>query len=312
MPVNETKNSLRSALQNKSTEELEQLLAADFSEEEDAVPNVEYITTILEVIHEREDDTPEQNAEVEAAWHEFQAFLREEEQTQREQNQTGRNESPSLDHLCNSDQGQTPCTRSRTQSHTKPRAKSYTRALRICAVAAALIVLFCGSAYAAGWNIFQALAEWTEETFGFLIGSKQEEEYEYGQSVYEFMRLAVEKHSDTPAVPNWIPEGMEQVGEIVVGESSRKTNVMGTFGDGTREFTVKVSIYNTLPEDYAMTYQKDNETVQVYRASNVDHYIVWNYDNAGVMWTNGNVEGHIQGVLTEEELQRMIDSIYEE
>lgn len=307
MPEIETKNSLRSALENKSTEELEQLLAADFSEEEDAVPNVEYITTVLEVIHEREEQAPNQDAEVEAAWQEFQAFLREEEQNQQKQNQTGRNESPSLDHLCNSNLGQVPCNR--PHIHTKPRTKSYTRVLRICAVAAALVVLFCGSAYAAGWNIFQALAEWTEETFGFLVGSNEEEMRAH--SVYEYMRLEVSKRSNTPAVPNWLPEGMEQVGEVKVVEGSRKTNIACTYGDGIREFTIKISIYHTVPGDYTGAYQKDDETVQVYTIDGIDHYVVSNYENTSAMWTNRHIEGHIQGNVTAEEMQKMIDSIYE-
>lgn len=300
MPVNETKNSLRSALQNKSTEELEQLLAADFSEEEDAVPNVEYITTILEVIHEREEDTPEQKAEVEAAWQEFQAFLREEEQNQKEQTKPGRIESPSLDHQSSSE--------SRQASRIKTRTKSRARVLRICAVAAAVIVLFCGSAYAAGWNIFQALAQWSEETFGFLGRDSVEVAEEVDP--FENMRLEVVKRSDVAAVPRWAPEGTGQVGEIVVGESSRKTNVMGTFVTEEREFTVKISVYDTVPDAFATTYQKDDAAVQEYEAAGVVHYIMTNNEQCGVSWINGNIEGTIQGMLSVEELRSMIDSIY--
>lgn len=303
MPVNETKNSLRSALENMSTEELEALLAADFSEAEEAVPNVEYITTILEVIRAREEETPQQKAETEAAWQEFQAFIREEEQKQSEST-TGRSESPSLDHLCNSESEQASQTQTRTNSRTRS-----ARVLRICAVAAAVIILLCGSAYAAGWNIFQALAQWTGETFSFLMGSEKEEEHAH--SVYEYMRLEVAKRSDIPAIPKWLPEGMEQVGEIVVGESSRKANVMGTYGDGIREFTVKVSIYHTAPEEYTGAYQKDNETVQEYESNGVIHYIVSNNANTSAMWTNGCIEGLVQGGLTVDEMQKMIDSIYE-
>ena len=37
-----------------------------------------------------------------------------------------------------------------------------------------------------------------------------------------------------------------------------------------------------------------------------------NNQNRGVAWTNGNLEGFIQGALTDEDLEKMVDSIYKE
>lgn len=291
MPVDETTNSLRLVLEKKSTEELEELLALDFTENEDDKPNVEYIMTILEVIHEREGDTPEKQAELDAAWNEFQEIIREEEQAE-----TGTTEKPNLDHPCKTEYGQA--------------SRKHTRVLRYCAVVAAVIILFCGSAYAAGWNIFQALAEWTAETFSFLTGDEQEEPY--GQDVFEFMRLEVATWSETPAVPKWAPEGTEQSGEIEVAESSRGVRIMGAFIDNKQEFTILISVYHTIPNEFPGTYQKDSEMVQEYEVGGITHYIVGNNENISVMWTNGNIEGHIQGALSIGEAQEMIDSIYEE
>ncbi len=65
-----TVSDLRLILENKSTEELEDLLTLDYPE-----PNIEYIMTILEVLHERAEETDEDRAEVSEAWHQFQKSI---------------------------------------------------------------------------------------------------------------------------------------------------------------------------------------------------------------------------------------------
>lgn len=294
MPANETnKNDLRSILENKSTEELQELLALDFSEQEDNEPNVEYIATILEVIHEREEQTPEDQAEVDAAWQELRAAILHYEQAKAN---AGTTEKPNLDHPCKTEHGQV--------SWRRPRV------LRYCAVVAAVIVLFCGSAYAFQWNVFQAIAQWTAETFGFVTDKEQEKNPI--DDVFRDMRLEVVEWSEAPAVPKWAPEGTEKSEELVVAEMSRKVNVMGNFAVQERKFTINISVYHTIPEELTATYQKDETTVLEYIAGGVTHYIASNNANTSVMWVNDCVEGHIQGDLTVEELQEMIDSIYEE
>lgn len=295
MPVDEKRDSLRAVLEKKTTEELEELLALDFSEQEDAEPDVEYIMTIMEVINEREENTnaEEKQAKVDAAWRDFQDYVQERRQAEAE---AGITEELSHDHPCKTENGQAP----RKRLHV----------LRYCAAVAAVIVLFCGTAYALGWNVFQAFADWTEETFYFLTG--QESEESYNQDVFRYMRLAVAKKSDTPVIPTWAPEGTVQSGEINIADHSDKVRILGTFVVEDRVFTMRVSIYNTIPESYVTTYQKDNETVQTYESGGVIHYIMDNNGNTSAMWTNGRVEGYIQGNLLIDDLQKMIDSIYEE
>ena len=160
MPVDEKRDSLRAVLEKKTTEELEELLALDFSEQEDAEPDVEYIMTIMEVINEREENTnaEEKQAKVDAAWRDFQDYVQERRQAEAE---AGITEELSHDHPCKTENGQAP-------------RKQRLHVLRYCAAVAAVIVLFCGTAYALGWNVFQAFADWTEETFYFLTGQESE------------------------------------------------------------------------------------------------------------------------------------------
>lgn len=296
MPVDEKRDSLRAVLEKKTTEELEELLALDFSEQEDAEPDVEYIMTIMEVINEREENTnaEEKQAKVDAAWRDFQDYVQERRQAEAE---AGITEELSHDHPCKTENGQAP-------------RKQRLHVLRYCAAVAAVIVLFCGTAYALGWNVFQAFADWTEETFYFLTGNEKNKLPD--QDVFRYMRLEVAEWSDTPVIPIWAPEGTAQVGEINVVDRSNKVRIEGAFVTENSMFTICITIYDTVPEDYMGIYQKDSETVQIYESGGVIHYVMDNNGNVSAMWTDGYIEGHIQGNLSLNDIQRMIDSIYEE
>ena len=299
MPVDDKKIRLRSVLAGKSTEELEELLALSFSMEDGAETDEAYIMTMMEVIREREEketDQEKRQAEVDAAWRDFQEYRAERDR-----------EKAEADGMADTS-GKFPGEPSRPQEkvHT---AKKPVRVLRSCAAAAAVIVLLCGTAYAFGWNIFQALADWTAETFQFLTGADLEKA---DHGVFENLYGSVVAETETPSVPTWAPEGAEEVGQPRTSVRSDKTRIVGKYLIEDREFTVRIMIYNAIPEEYLGSYQKNDATVEEYESGGIVHYITENVDNISCMWTNGCIEGHIQGSLSIEELKNMIDSIYEE
>ena len=299
MPVDDKKIRLRSVLAGKSTEELEELLALSFSMEDGAETDEAYITTIMEVIREREEkeaDQKKRQAEVDAAWREFQEYRAERDR-----------EKAEADGMADAS-GKFPGEPSRPQEKTHT-AKKPGRVLRSCAAAAAVIVLLCGTAYAFGWNIFQALADWTAETFQFLTGTEPEMA-DYG--VFENLYRSVSAETDVSAVPRWAPEGTKEVEQPRTSIRSDKTRIVGEYLVEDREFTVRITIYNEIPEIYDTIYQKNDGSAYPYEAGGITHYIVENVDNVSAMWTNGYIEGHIQGDISVKELQLMIDSIYEE
>ena len=299
MPVDDKKIRLRSVLAGKSTEELEELLALSFSMEDGAETDEAYITTIMEVIREREEkeaDQKKRQAEVDAAWREFQEYRAERDR-----------EKAEADGMADAS-GKFPGEPSRPQEkvHT---AKKPGRVLRSCAAAAAVIVLLCGTAYAFGWNIFQALADWTAETFQFLTGAEPEMA-DYG--VFDRLYKNVSTETDIPVVPRWAPEGTKEVEQPRTSIRSDKTRIVGEYLVEDREFTVRITIYNEIPEIYDTIYQKNDGSAYPYEAGGITHYIVENVDNVSAMWTNNVVEGYIQGNISIAELKQMIDSIYEE
>ena len=193
-----------------------------------------------------------------------------------------------------------------TREEKRPR--KYARAVRMGLIAAAAVVLLCGTAF--GWNILQAIADWTEETFCFLTGQEKMDTTDV--DVYSFLRAAVSKNTDVSAVPKWAPEGTGIDSELKTTDRKDRCTIGMGFVTGEREFSIRIIIREDIPEKYTDTYQKDSTINEEYPAGGITHYIVGNNETLGAMWTNGSVEGYIQGALTLEEMQRMIDSIYEE
>lgn len=299
MPADEKKGSLRAALSQKSTEELEELLALDFAHDNGSDTNADYILTIMEVIREREGAKPEQEAKVDAAWNEFLEYAHTRDMEKAEE--AGSPEEPLIsDHSYSSHKDSFPA---------KTHHKSTRRLLRWCAAIAAALVLLCGTAYASGWNIFQALAEWTAETFHFIIpGQKPSMEED---DPFEEIRLLVAQKTDIPAIPRWAPGETEAIDEVTVTGRKDRDKIRAAYHSGNNEFSIAIVVYLSTPDVYTTTYQKDMDSELIYKAGGIVHYLADNRGYVSATWQNGIVEGHIQGKLTMEELQRMIDSIYE-
>ena len=173
-------------------------------------------------------------------------------------------------------------------------------------------LLLCGAASALGFNVFQALADWTAETFGFVSASASDEA-DRGEDPYKTLRAIVEDETEVLVIPCWIPEGTAEAGEVSVVERSDGVRIASTYQVLGGEFMVRVMLYNDeVPIEYKGTYQKDDMPVNIYEVNGVAHYLMSNNETKMATWTNTNVEVLIQGNLEFEDLEKMIDSIYEE
>ena len=291
MPADNKKLELRSLLAGKTTEELEELIALDFAED-NANLDADYISTILEVIEERENNTEERNKETLAAWDEFRAYREEAES--REVLEAGKSEEPTHDH------------RRIIEYRQKPR--KYSATLRVIAVAAAAMILLCSTAF--GLNIWQVIVEWTEETFSFLTTHNREELP--SPKALEQLRDAVNLWTDIPCVPHRAPEGTQELGNLNVIERDDRCAIGMGYTAGGRTFTIQIIIHKGIPDVYSGNYQKDTSIQEEYVSDGITHYIAGNLENLSVAWAIGNVEGHIQWNLTIDEIRQMINSIYEE
>ena len=288
MSAENKKQQLRSMLAGKSTAELEELLALEATDLDAAQPNTDFIATILEVIAERE--SAQDKEMTEKAWEDFQEYY----SLRKQEEETDSHEEAPRDH--------------RRKTEHRQRSPKRTRVFRYVLVAAVLTVLLGGTAL--GWNFFQAVADWTEETFYFLTG--QERPMRSEADLFLAQRLLIETHTDTPTLPKWAPEGTSANSSPKETGRTDRFIVLGAYTVGEREFTIRITIHDTPPETYTITYQKNSVIEEEYLSGGIAHYIMGNTETLSAMWLNGCVEGYIQGELTVEELQQMIDSIYEE
>lgn len=286
------RNTAYPFLEQMRTEELEALLQQEFTAADGGEPDVDYIMAIMEVMKQRDANPPAAEVDVDAAWRDF----KENYQGQASAYETEVLPERDSSHL---DQITSP----------SPKKKSR-RILRAAVIMAACIVILCGAASAFGFDILQAFADWTAETFGFVTPGQEEAEAPQDDP-YNTLRLAVSKETDIPTVPTWFPDGTVLIGNISVVEHLDKTRIQASFETNKGQFTIRVQIYNTVPEKYEGTYQVDNEFSEPYEVDGIIHYIMSNNDTNSVAWVNGVVEGHIQGNLSVEDLKEMVNSIYQ-
>lgn len=283
-------------LDKLSTEELEKLLRQDIEADSEEVPDIAYISAILEVIHERRAlEAEQESVDVEAAWQNFQQFYREDPLSLQ-------NDSPRPE----------PSPHPR-RSEQKAKSKKQGGWRRLLPIAAIVAVLVCGSmaASAFGFDLFQLFAGWNSEHFQFVSPWRTEEDEQGAEDPFRQLRSAVERLSDTPVVPRWAPSGTQAVAHMSQETMSDKTRINVTYEYDGGRFNFVVYLYDT-PQEKTAVYQKDEDTVAEYSAEGIIHYIMHNNGKYGVSWTNGNAECSIQGDLTLEDLQKMVDSIYEE
>lgn len=284
-------------LDKLSTEELEKLLRQDIEADSEEVPDIAYISAILEVIHERRAlEAEQESVDVEAAWQNFQQFYREDPLSLQ-------NDSPRPE----------PSPHPR-RSERKAKSKKQGGWRRLLPIAAIVAVLVCGSmaASAFGFDLFQLFAGWNSEHFQFVSPWRTEEADEQSvEDPFRQLRSAVERLSDSPIVPNWAPSGTIALDHISQETMSDKVKISAIYEYDEGHFNFVIYIYE-VPQEETAIYQKDNNTVTEYVECGITYYLMSNNGKYGVGWTNGNAECSIQGDLTLEDLQKMIDSIYEE
>ena len=264
---------LRKELEQLSTLGLDNMLLEELHNE-DADP--EKVRLILAVLQEREKDMPIEVTEAEqTAW---QRFL-------------SHKDAPS----------------------DKP-AKRPNWMLSAASIAVVLGLLLATVSYEVGAeDVWGRLVRWTDSVIEFFspeVSSGGQQEYEFRtdhpglQQVYD----AVTKMGVTePVVPMWIPEGYELV-QCKETDTRVKTTLMVAFQNGDKILNFSTAVYW---EDAVNRYQKDETEVRIIEIGNVEFYITRNHDMRVAIWVVENIECFISVDCREEELVRILHSIYD-
>lgn len=261
-----------------STEELEALLGADFLLDGDGA-DPELMEYILEVITERDAESIRENVgTAREGWERFsERYLEGQERHEREK-RPGRGRRWSR------------------------------RAAGIAAVFAGLLVLDSAGAYAAGIDLLQVIASWTQETFAFV---RPEAESGTGEIPEPLKGLAeeLEKYGVKEKVlPSYLPEGYELEKESCdISIDVKSFSCTLHKGSSSIVFSYVLHATDVTDINYGK-FQKDNGSPETIKNGGITYYVFWNTEKNIVAWVNGKMECLIYG-LPDGEVNKVIKSM---
>lgn len=182
------------------------------------------------------------------------------------------------------------------------------RLIRVAVVAAVLATVLLGvslTASAAGYDIWNAVMLWSSETFGFEFDQNIGTSSLKSDPEYADLKQALADEGITaPLTPNYLPDGYKQ---------SEFHEEDGHFVAEYKKEDHAIFIQiQEIANNNNMQHEKDQVAPNAYIAGGINHYVSTNLGVYRAAWTHDGYECSIMGVPTEEEIYRMIDSIYTE
>lgn len=273
-------------LDQLSTEQLTDLLRADFDASEDG--DNEMIFRILEVIERREEESL---PTADQAWEDFQKYFNTPDGTGRPlypmRASTGEN--------------------AETAERTAPRRGRPLRRLLPLSAAAAVTLSCMITAQALGVDVFGTLARWTEDTFHFVTGAPDPAQEALRQAV----QGAFDEYGVTVPAPAWYPEGTMLAEDIDVVKAERYTLLICNFLYNDKSFFIQVQQYFQPDRVDSYTLEKDVSDAEEYPSNGRSFYITSNLSAGCAVYSNDQTIITINGDLSLEALKHIIDSIGE-
>ena len=260
-----------------TTEELEEILRLDAENTEDQESDTETLLYVMEVLTKRRMNNGHTGNTAQEAYESFKQHY-----------------MPETDHENSTS----------TTEHTAKRiAFRWVRVL--AATAAIFVIVIFGSvtAIAFGFDIWEAVIQWTKETFHFgeLGGSSSNSNMPY----LSLQDALAQGEITTSLAPTWFPDGY-QLADIAVEQSPVKTVYRAKYIKG--EQVLRITVHEYLNEDPTYIEQNDG-LVEEYVVSGITYYLFADINVVKAVWINGSYECDIMGNVTIEELKMMIDSI---
>ena len=277
-----------------STEELEEILRADFALPDEEESDMEKILYITEVIARRRAGQPTgRYANADEAWESFvENYLPTEEQT------FFRQEIESVG------EPETSVKRAKSRRWRTVLTWAASVVVVIMLVAAAGTV----TASALGFNFWAWLTAWTQELFGiqnpnnaFLY--KQE----ISEQLTELYSLMKEYGFPDNLLPTYLQEGYE-TDTVEYDSNAAFIKLLCFLSKNDDSIILDYTMY--LSNQVTEEAQKDEDNPEAYERGGVTHYIMTNDETYYAVWTVDNVKCGIYGASSYDELTLMINSIY--
>lgn len=181
----------------------------------------------------------------------------------------------------------------------------------LVAAVVAICILVVGNsitASALGFDLWEIIAKWTQETFHFGYVGQEETNSpnpSYLNPCSGLQDILDSSGIDTKLVPSWLPDGYVEIDARMENTPvQRRFVAQYQLGDNT----IRIRIVDYISGAPSQAEQSDG-LLEIYTPSDTDYYIISNEDQLQAVWIIENYECVINGPLTISELKSMIDSI---
>lgn len=280
---------------NVSTEALEAFLKADVDAADAEQADIDTIIYISQLLSERRKAAGAPDADIEAAREDFL-----------EKYYPMKEDPEALYDIGYGDMAAIPAVPSAADRAASRKARIFWLRHTARVAAIVLMLVFGGTftANALGYDPWRAIGEWSEDVFWFTSGS--------GTTI-ELQQVLDEYGISGDIIPQKLPNGYK----YVASETFEKPSSVEIIAEYEKHIentinTITIGIKLRLNDVNMQVYEKDAENVIVHIAGGIEHYIITNLQNREIIWRNGNIDCCIVGQFTQEEAERMVDSIYEE
>ena len=188
--------------------------------------------------------------------------------------------------------------------------------LRLAYVAAIVCILLFGAtvtANAYGVNVVDVIVNWGEEVLHLsrrYPTSGQMELPADSEAEYLSMEDALSSYGlDTSACPTWIPERFSLTGLEVQVDGNQLLFSAQYQDEAGKSLIFFIDYAPDIHEAYHI--EMDSASGQIYRANGVEYYLLTNIGECGATWLDQENYYSLSGMVTEDELKQMIDSIQE-
>lgn len=299
------KNNGKYAYLNRlSTEQLEELLRMDIEEAESG--NEDVVFHILEVIEKRENEHPTGSIpDVDKAWAEFQEYYNVLEGV-----------DTSL-YPCETEPNGNAENMTELASPHKPRLRRCLKQVLVAVVAVAAVFGGMVVAQASGFDVFGALAKWTEDAFSFgditeqsVQANTQDLSIKTAEQPKEFeeMKAILEEDGQTLYFPQ-IPTEFRLVdSSLYINPRTDETTFMVGYENEDTFVGFQVIQYcNRMP---AAIHEKDNTIMEEYEFSGIMHYIFGNNGATSAVWLLNNIEYTLWTNSESLDIKELVQSTY--
>lgn len=281
-----------SKFDDMTTAELNEFLRQDSYCADSDTDDVLYVMKLLD--RREKEENPSNTPDVQKAWAEFQKYYNTEDNDGKPLHDFDEEPTAEITSIKKAREGLNRTVKS------------------LISVAAVICVVLIGSftAKGLGYDIWDAIAVWTKDTFHFESTVNEPLPTPYAKQIPEQLtdlkNLMSENGFQIFIIPSYIPEGYKLI-DLQYNELDDDRTVFCQLSNGLNDIML---IYTSHSGDFSsFQFEKDDASPEKYESGGITYYIMSNMGNYLVTWFIDNVECTITGIPSHDEAIKMITSL---